>query len=183
MKLRKVLRSWHRDLGYFIVGMTIVYALSGIFLNHRYDINPDYNIYTDEFTVEKGTVENFTKAKIISVMEKLPYDLKYKKHYINNDGLVKVFIESGELAINPSTGECVLRYLERRPLIFEMNKLHKATLGTTWKWVSDLMAFILLFVAISGIFLLKGKRGFLRWGIWWLVAGFVVPLGFALILI
>ena len=96
---------------------------------------------------------------------------------------MKVFIESGELAINPSTGEGVLRYLEQRPLIFEMNKLHKATLGTTWKWVSDLMALVLLFVAISGIFLLKGKRGFLRWGVWWLVTGFVVPLVFALILI
>lgn len=183
MKLRKVLRSLHRDFGYFIVGMTIVYALSGIFLNHRHDFNPDYKIYTREFTVEKGNSESYSEERIKAVLKTLPHNFKYKKHYISKDGLVRIFIESGEVVINPITGEGVSRYLERRPVIFEMNKLHKATLGTTWKWVSDIMAFIMLFVAISGIFILKGKRGLLRWGWWWMIAGFVVPLVFALLLI
>ena len=183
MKIRKLLRNLHRDFGYFIVGMTIVYALSGIFLNHRHDFNPDYRIYTDDFIVQKGNVEDFDANSIKKVINNLPYDLKYKKHYISSDNLVHVFIESGEMVIDPVKGEGVLRYLEQRPLIFEMNKLHKATLGTTWKWVSDIMAFILLFVAISGIFILKGKRGFVQWCWWWMVAGFVVPLVFALIFI
>ena len=74
-----------------------------------------------------------------------------------------------------------MRYLQKRPVIFEMNKLHKATLGTVWKWTSDAMAVILLFVAVSGLFLLKGKRGFGRWGWWLTIAGFIVPLVFALI--
>jgi len=52
MKIRKLLRILHRDLGYFIVGMTVVYALSGIFLNHRHDFNPDYKIYFTEFKTD-----------------------------------------------------------------------------------------------------------------------------------
>jgi len=183
VKIRKTLRILHRDLGYFIVGMTIVYALSGIILNHRHDFNPDYRIYTEELNVQTGSPQDYTRAKIENVLETLPYDLVYKKHYVNDEGLVKVFIESGELVIDPQKGAGVVRYLQRRPVIFEMNKLHKATLGTTWKWVSDIMAFILLFVAISGIFLLKGKRGFIRWGWWWMIAGFIVPLVFALLFI
>ena len=183
MKVRKLLRVLHRDFGYFIVGMTIVYALSGIFLNHRHDFNPDYIIYSDEFIVQKGTAADFDEDRLRSVFNKLDYDLTYKKHYISNEGLIRVFIVNGEAVIDPVKGEGVFRYLEPRPMIFEMNKLHKATLGTTWKWVSDIMAVILLFVAISGIFLLKGKHGFMRWGWWLMIAGFIVPLIFALLFI
>lgn len=183
MKIRKTLRNLHRDLGYFIVGMTIVYSLSGILLNHRHDFNPDYKIYTQEFVVNTGEPEDFTRSKIEVIIANLQMDLVYKKHYINSENLVKVFIESGEMVIDPTSGKGVVRYLQRRPVLFEMNKLHKATIGTLWKWVSDSMAVILLFVAISGIFLLKGKRGFVRWGWWWMIAGFIVPLVFALLFI
>jgi len=183
MKIRKLLRILHRDLGYFIVGMTIVYVLSGILLNHRHDFNPDYNIYTEDFTFDPSTKDATVEDDLKSIIHDLPYDLKYKKHYISNDGSVRVFIESGEVVINPETGKGVMRYLERRPIFFEMNKLHKATIGSTWKWVSDLMAFILLFVAVSGLIILKGKRGFLRWGLWWVISGFIVPLAFALIFV
>lgn len=183
MKIRKLLRILHRDMGYFIVGMTIVYALSGIFLNHRHDFNPDYNIYTESFTFNHGTEDATAESGVISILKTLPYELKYKKHYLSNDGLVKVFIESGEVVLDPNSGKGTLRYLEKRPIIFGMNKLHKSTIGSTWKWVSDIMAVILLFVAISGLFLLKGKRGFIRWGWWWMIAGFIVPLIFALLFV
>lgn len=183
MKFRKLLRIFHRDFGYFIVGMTFVYVFSGIILNHRHDFNPDYRIYTEEFTFDPNAKDATTEPTIISILNELSYPVKFKKHYINKEGLVKVFIENGEVVINPKTGEGTLQYLERRPLIFGMNKLHKATLGTTWKWVSDIMSLILLLVAVSGLFLLKGKRGFIRWGWWWMVTGFVVPLVFALLFV
>ena len=76
-----------------------------------------------------------------------------------------------------------MHYLQKRPVIFGMNKLHKATLGTAWKWTSDIMALVLLFVAVSGLFILKGKRGFNRWGWWLTIAGIIVPLTFAIIFI
>ncbi len=183
MKIRKLLRIFHRDLGYFIVGMTIVYVVSGIFLNHRHDFNPDYSIYSEEFSFDPNAKDATNKATLIAIINDLPHDLKYKKHYIDSEGMVKVFIESGEVVINPDSGKGVFRYLERRPVIFGMNKLHRAAIGTVWKWVSDIMAFILLFVAVTGLFLLKGKRGFIRWGLWWMIAGFVVPLVFILIFV
>lgn len=183
MKIRKLLRIFHRDLGYFIVGMTIVYVLSGIFLNHRHDFNPDYTIYSEDFSFDPSTKDATNETSLKAIISDLPHELKYKKHYIDNDGLVKVFVESGEVVINPVNGKGVFRYLEPRPVMFEMNKLHRATIGTTWKWVSDAMAFILLFVAVTGLFLLKGKRGFIRWGLWWMIAGFIVPLAFVLIFV
>lgn len=173
----------HRDLGYFIVGMTLVYSLSGIFLNHRHDFNPDYKIITEDFQTSITSDTPVSEEVVKNALEGLEYDVTYKKHYMNNQGNIKVFIENGEVVINPQTGKGTMDYLQRRPVIFEMNMLHKATIGSLWKWVSDGMAVILLFVAVSGLFLLKGKRGFGRWGWWFTIAGIIVPLFFALMYI
>ena len=183
MKIRRLLRILHRDLGYFIVGMTIVYALSGIFLNHRHDFNPDYKIYFVDFQTEIGPDTNVDEKMLRNILAELDHDVVFKKHYITNQGNIKIFIENGEVVINSETGEGTMNYLQRRPIIFEMNLLHKASIGTIWKWVSDGMAVILLFVAVSGLFLLKGKRGFGHWGWWWTIAGIIVPLFFAIMYI
>ena len=48
MDLRKWNRVIHRDAGYIFFGMSIIYGLSGIALNHLDDWNPDYIIHTEE---------------------------------------------------------------------------------------------------------------------------------------
>nr|WP_320000234.1 PepSY-associated TM helix domain-containing protein [uncultured Draconibacterium sp.] len=181
MKIRKLLRILHRDFGYFIVAMTIVYAVSGIYLNHRHDFNPDYKILITDFAHDLQPQQSYTDDEIQQIVKSVQPDVVYKKHYVDNDGDIKVFIANGEVIIYPGSGEGRMRYLERRPLVFSMNKLHRATLGTVWKWMSDTMAVILLFVAVSGLFILKGKRGFQRWGWWLTVAGFIVPLIFVIL--
>lgn len=183
MKIRKLLRILHRDFGYFIVGMTIVYALSGIYLNHRHDFNPDYKIFITEFQVELPAKSGLTENDVKTALNSVDDEVVYKKHYLNSQGIIKVFIENGEAVIDPETGKGRMQYLQKRPFIYSINKLHRATIGTVWKWVSDIMAVILIFVAVSGLFLLKGKRGFNQWGWWLMVAGIVVPLVFALIYI
>lgn len=180
MKLRKLIRILHRDFGYFIVGMTIVYALSGILLNHKHDFNPDYKIFNSEFKVNLNKTSGFSEMDVKNALKTLDREVVFKKHYINNQGYLKVFIENGEVLINPQNGEGIMHYLQRRPVFFEMNKLHKSTLGVLWKWVSDAMAVFMMFVAITGLVLLKGKRGFGRWGWWLTIAGIVIPLFFVI---
>ena len=43
-RFRKACRLLHRDLSFFFAGMVIIYALSGIFMNHRNSINPNVTI-------------------------------------------------------------------------------------------------------------------------------------------
>ena len=181
MKLRSLLRTLHRDLGYFIVGMTIVYTLSGIFLNHRFDFNPDYKIINTDFQTHIRTNTNINEQEIKNVLKELEREVVYKQHFITNQGNIKIFISNGEVVINPETGIGTMTYLQKRPIMFEMNFLHRSSIGSIWKWVSDAMAVILLFVAVSGLFLLKGKRGFGRWGWYYTIAGIVIPLLFVLI--
>ncbi|GAB1451624.1 hypothetical protein MASR2M47_16800 [Draconibacterium sp.] len=105
MKLRKLLRILHRDFGYFIVGMTIVYALSGIYLNHRHDFNPDYKIFIIDFKVDLPANSESAVNDIKAALKSVNDEVVYKKHYLNNAGNIKVFIENGEAVIDPETGE------------------------------------------------------------------------------
>jgi hypothetical protein len=41
---RKWNRAIHRDLGYLCFGLTLIYTISGIAMNHIQDWNPNYKI-------------------------------------------------------------------------------------------------------------------------------------------
>ena len=44
MKWRKLIIATHRDVGYFFAGLTVIYAISGVAVNHIDDWNPNYVI-------------------------------------------------------------------------------------------------------------------------------------------
>lgn len=168
----------HRDLGYFITGILIIYAISGIALNHRKDWNPDYRQVTEKIWVEKGRVGPFSKAEIETVLAQFETEPVYKKHFVSKEGIVKVFIEGGMVVYDPQEGLAEMELLIRRPIFYHINKLHMAASNKTWIWVSDVMSVLLIFVGVSGLFLLKGKTGIMGRGLWFTLAGFIVPLIF-----
>ena len=47
---RKWSRILHRDIGYFFIGTSIIYGISGIALNHLSDWNPNYSVTLKSFT-------------------------------------------------------------------------------------------------------------------------------------
>ncbi|MCA1744435.1 MAG: PepSY-associated TM helix domain-containing protein [Bacteroidales bacterium] len=59
-----------------------------------------------------------------------------------------------------------------------MSQLHENQVKG-WSYVADIYAGILIFLALSGLFMVPGKNGFMRRGIWWFVAGIVLVLVFA----
>ncbi len=50
-KLFVLNRSFHRDIGYFCVGLILIYAISGIAVNHIDSWNPSYVLTRSEQTV------------------------------------------------------------------------------------------------------------------------------------
>jgi hypothetical protein len=55
MSWRRVNNVLHRDLGYLLVGLTLVYAVSGVAVNHVGDFNPSYSTVSDDVTFEPFT--------------------------------------------------------------------------------------------------------------------------------
>ena len=125
MNWRKWLRILHRDLGYFIVGITLIYAVSGILLNHRHDFNPDFRIITKEVKLNLPAGPPFSERELRPVIEGIDDFVVYKRAFITRNDMLKVFIQNGEVLVNPQTGEGELQYLRKRAVFFEMNMLHR----------------------------------------------------------
>lgn len=183
MNFRKTLRSLHRDFGYFVVGITFIYTVSGIALNHRQDWNPHYSIISEELSVPVSNRSDLTKDEILVLLDKFEFNPVYKKHFVTKIGDIKVFVEEGTVIYRPQKGIAELEILKKRPFFFQINKIHLAQTGYLWIWISDVMAVFLLFVAISGLFLLKGKYGLKGRGLWLTGFGIVIPLAIILFFI
>lgn len=176
MNIRKTLRWLHRDIGYLVVGITFIYTVSGIAMNHRQDWNPHYSVITEEISVPANDQMEYSKDEIVSILNKFTNRPVYKKHFITKDATVKVFVEEGTVIYTPLEGKAELELLKKRPFWFQINRIHLAQTDRIWIWISDIMAVFLLFVAISGLFLLKGKQGITGRGLWLTLIGIVIPL-------
>ncbi len=176
MKFIKGLRSLHRDFGYLVVGITFIYTISGIAMNHRQDWNPHYSLVTEEVTVPASDQMEYSKAEIGSLLKKFTNKPLYKKHFITKDATIKIFVQEGTVIYTPLEGKAELELLKKRPFWFQINKIHLAQTDRLWIWISDIMALFLLFVAISGMFLLKGKFGMKGRGLWLTSIGIIIPL-------
>jgi len=175
IKWRKWNRVLHRDLGYFFFGMTFIYGLSGIALNHIDDWDPNYIIKTIEFSVEPADEVGIDKNYILDILADFGLEADYKKHYYPNPGSLKVFIKNGSMSLNTSTGEGSIETIKRRPLFYEVNFLHYNP-SALWTWFSDIFAASLIIIALSGMLIVRGKNGIKRRGLLLGLAGIIIPI-------
>ncbi|MCU0369921.1 MAG: PepSY-associated TM helix domain-containing protein [Bacteroidales bacterium] len=176
---RKWFRVVHRDFGYLFFGLTLVYSISGIALNHLDDWNSNYIIVRREITVENPgrLVRGITKPEVKSILEEIGEDSGYKNHYFPQEGQIKIFLKGGSAVINTETGHGLLETTRRRPFFREMNYLHYNP-QLSWTWVSDVFAGALIILAITGLFLVRGAKGITGRGAWLTILGIIVPLIF-----
>jgi uncharacterized protein len=177
-KWRKWNRAIHRDLGYFFAAMSVIYGLSGIALNHLDDWNPSYFLYTKDIKAEQLASENvFSKADALRVLESFNLEKDYRKFYFR-DGKLRIIIKGGSVEVDPGSGNGYIEQLRRRPIFYEVNFLHYNRPRALWTWFSDIFAGAMVVLAITGLFILKGKNGITRRGAWLTAAGLIVPLVF-----
>jgi hypothetical protein len=181
MNLAKLNRVTHRDLGYLIAGLSIIYAVSGIALNHKYDWNPNYIIETLEFTSEVNfTRETLNKEKALEILKKVPGALEYKTYYFPAGNTLTIFVEGGSVRINIKSGQGTIERISKRPLFYQINFLHYNP-GRWWKYFSDIFCLALILVTITGLFIIKGRNGITRRGAILTAIGIVLPLLFLFI--
>lgn len=178
MKLRKLNSILHRDLGYLFFGMSIIYAISGIALNHLRDWNPNYIIKNYTVTLnESVTKSDIDKDWVISLLEDLDLSKEYKKHYFPSEQTLKVFLYHGNVEVNLETNKGSMEIIKKRPVFNQMNFLHYNP-GVWWKWFSDIFCVAWIIIALSGLFIIRsGKNSITGWkGITYTVVGILIPL-------
>ena len=176
LKWRKWNKAVHRDFGYFFFGMTIIYALSGIAINHRHDWNPNY-IIVEKTINEAPFSHKLTKDEVKDLLDKYGEESSYRKHYYPQENRLKVFLHGGVAVVNTDTGEGYIELTRKRLFFREMNYLHyNPTKYRTW--YSDIFAGALVILAVSGILIPRGVDGITARGAWMTLLGIVIPLIF-----
>jgi uncharacterized protein len=182
----RTLRRWnnalHRDIGYLAFGMTIIYAISGIVLNHFKSgdfEHPDYSRHYQNYTVPLPSDGIVTKTWMMSVLKDIGEENHYKS-YITGAGYMNIYLTNGSFYIDLKTGEAELQQKTPRYVIKEFNLLHYNNIKKFFTWFSDLYAVALILLAITGLFVLRGKNGILRRGAWLTAIGILLPALFLL---
>ncbi len=173
IKWRKWNRVLHRDLGYFFFGMMIIYALSGIALNHLSDWNPSYSITQKDVQWKFG--ENTKKENVMLFLKEYGESDNYKKHYLPKENTLKIFLKGGNIVVDLTSGEGKLEKLTKRPIFYEVNFLHYNP-KKLWTWFSDAFCVGVIIIAITGLFIIKGKKGITGRGAWLTAVGIIIPL-------
>ena len=182
-KIRKWSRILHRDVSYLFAGMILIYALSGILMNHRGDLNPHYSVDRQEYKVAADLSDKakIDKALVLTLLEPLGETENYTKHYFPKGGEMKVFLKGGSsVVVNTQTGDAVYERLERRLLLSDMVKLHYNP-GRWWTTFSDIFAVCLILITLTGLVMVKGSKGFWGRGGILFIIGIVIPVLFLML--
>lgn len=181
--VRKRWRGWlravHRDLGYLGVGLTVIYAVSGLAINHIQDWDPNFVSTSRETTIAPIPAELSDEQAQARVREALKlgaprdfYRAGDELHLTYDGREVVVYGDSGQVSDQGQSPRFFLRVA---------NWLHYNRGKKAWTYIADAYAVLLLYLAISGLFMIKGKLG-LRWrGTVLVTLGAAVPIAYVVL--
>jgi hypothetical protein len=175
VKFRRLNADLHRDIGYFLSGLILVYCISGIALNHVNDWNPDFVIHKRTITLDQTYTRDEVTDQRLAEFTALVGESPPKVHDFPTPDQVKLYFDNASLLVDLAAKTGTYERVQRRPLIYETNVLHRNSLKG-WKWASDLFSVLLIFLTVSGWFMLKGRHGVIGRGKWFIAAGMVPPI-------
>lgn len=176
LKWRPWLRALHRDFGYIAVGLTFIYALSGLAVNHIADWDPNFENYEREVVLDVPLPTDDDQAAAAIVTKELGISEEPIDVYRVTDELLEVAFDRRTLHVTLSDGRVFEEGRQPRVFIRAANWLHLNRGKKAWTWFADGYAFVLLFLATSGMFMIPGKKGLLGRGAVLVLAGIAIPL-------
>ena len=126
VKWRPWLVKWHRDIGYLFAGLTLIYAFSGLAVNHRRHWDYDHARSATQITLGTPGVAH--------------------------------------------------EHVRKRRFMYYLNRIHLNDHNAIWIWFAEAYALGLIFLAVSGAFMLEGKSGVRGRGWWLVLAGLILPI-------
>jgi len=175
--VRPWVRALHRDLGYLAVGLTLVYALSGLAVNHISDWDPNFRNH--EATHRLGPLAGEDDEAIArQVLQRLAIQEKPTEVYRASPEQLDVVFPRRTLHINPASGEVTEEGQQPRFLLRAANWLHLNRGKKAWTYIADAYAAGLLLLALSGLFMIPGRKGLLGRGAVLVAVGVAIPVAY-----
>jgi len=179
IKWRKWNRLIHRDLGYLCVGLTVIYAVSGVAVNHVRDWNPNFKVTETRWNLGPIEADDPRSPEVVEgILRRIGQGTTYRDTFRRDEATLEIFTDAGTVAVDLPTGEAILEVVKDRRVLKEVNILHLNQARGLWTILADLYAVALLVLAITGLFVIKGKKGITGRGAWLTAAGASIPLVF-----
>jgi hypothetical protein len=177
--VRKRWRAWlravHRDAGYLAVGLTLIYAVSGLAINHIADWNPNFEDVSQTHHLP-GPIPAEERAATAYVLEQLRITASPREAYLAGDTQLEIVFDNRSLIVDTQTGTVFDEAQKPRFFLRVANWLHYNRGKAAWTYIADAYAIFLLYLAVSGIFMLKGHLGLKGRGAVLILLGAGVPL-------
>lgn len=156
------MRIVHRYLGFFLVGIMTVYALSGMVLIFR---------NTNAFKVQRE-VEMKLSPELQS--EELGKALRVRDFKITKAENDIVFFENG--SYNSKTGVANFSRTQLPYVLDKLTKLHKASTDKPLFWLNIFFGLSLLFFSISSFWMFLPKTTIFKKGMYFTLGGIILTL-------
>ncbi len=168
-------RAIHRDLGHVAVGLTLIYAISGLAVNHILDWDPSFVAYSEAH--ELGAPIPGTDAEAAAAaMKQLGVAGTPRDVYREGPADLQVVLDRRTLHVNTTNGHVVDEGQRPRFFLRVVNWLHLSRGKRAWTVIADVYAVGLIFLALSGILMSPGRKGLFGRGGLFMLVGIAVPI-------
>ena len=142
--------------------MILIYAISGIVMNHRDSINPHYTVTRTEYKITEDLSDKskVNEKMILTLLEPLG--------------------EAGNFLNIITRNRIEMELYHGRDQRTALHPLVDSIFcpGKWWTWFADAFAVCLIIITVSGIVMIKGPKGLWGRGGIELVAGILIPILF-----
>jgi hypothetical protein len=180
LQWRPWLRSLHRDAGYLAVGLTIVYALSGLAVNHITDWDPSFRQFSRSHRITAPLPAD-AEAAAKAVLAELKLEEKPREVYASETSKLEIVLERSTLHVARDTRTVLEEGQQPRPFLRLANWLHLNRGKKAWTYIADGYAVLLLYLAISGLFMIPGRKGLLGRGALLAALGAAIPVAYVVL--
>lgn len=156
------MRIIHRYLGFFLVGIMSVYALSGIVLIFR---------DSDVFKQEKQITD---QIKVNALASELGELLEMRRLKVTKEENNKIYFKNG--VYDKETGIAEYKIKELPFILDKMTHLHKSESGDPLFFLNVFFGIALLFFSLSSFFMFLPKTSVFKKGLYFTLAGIVLTL-------
>lgn len=200
MAWRRTLVVLHRDIGFLSLGLTLVYGVSGIAVNHRADWN--YNQSVSQETRRIGapaellaqlpdarrqaiaaSLDVLTREEERRLVEAIRVAINRpaapRNAFWRGPDRLSLFFGTGDEDVvdyQPSSGEVQHTVRRDRPLLRDLNFLHLNEAKGAWTFLADAYALCLVFLGLSGVLIVRGRHGLRGRGGLLTLAGILLPI-------
>ena len=105
-RVRTWLRALHRDAGYVAVGLTLVYALSGLAVNHIADWDPNFE-HTERIEPLRGALPHDDRAASRAVLRQLGIEERPTAVYRASEQQLEITLPHGAVHVDAERREIV----------------------------------------------------------------------------